>query len=250
MIFDIIFGILLPISFVVFDQINYHIHHHNRPGNCLIFGEYTTLAYSFLTLDALGLIGYLSLAAKLRKQTDFLSGILFAGALGWLIPGFWMLSWGVLLTGIILLRGPIELTPGGKQIGLAAGLLSTLFSTTFFLISFATLRNGVRVFSLARENPNNRLMVSVMTGFATVLMIMGFSQWEVNQIVSTSVHQIRYGDAEAKQAGKMSLKMVLWVNLIDPCEAFFSIKEDRNFATAYKDITGKDINEECPTYID
>ena len=116
-IFDVLFGMLLPVLCLVWDPIVF------RGGmNAPLLGAYALQAYAFIGLQILTLGAWLAVGSRTAGAAAWFAGPLAAGAVGAALVGFAILPMSLL--GLLFLIGALGFTP--------------------FLTAFVFLRNALR----------------------------------------------------------------------------------------------------------
>ena len=221
--FDVVFGILLPILCLVFDPIVL------KPGlgarNAIFdLSKVKLMIYVFCTLSILSLIFWLGYETRLRSFGKIVAGFLFAGSIGAFFIGVIILPLSIL--GLLFLIGILGFIP--------------------FLTAFVYLRNGVRAFKSAPKNLSFGGDVATLVIGASC--VIGFSlgfQLTINSIINKSLNEILNGQSTLAAINR--LRSISWVFDEDDLVNAYQQEQDptrqANLADAYLILTDKNIQD-------
>ena len=214
MVFDILFGIVFPIFYLVVDFIIFE----RRVGEFLIQRQFLLFGY-IEYLIGLFILGY-CLAKPL--QGHFITGILMAQALVSLGCGLMILpiSFLSLFVGV----GILGFTP--------------------FLTSFVFLRNAVRVFKRGVSRAPGIGARAMIVGFCLTLALPAIGQLTINRTVDTAIQHILSGhDRDVKNAIIQLKRIGYWADLQPLMNAYMITEQTqkRKIAEVYAQLTGRNI---------
>jgi len=229
--FDVIFGVVLPIFFLVIDPI---VFQGGIFGEQPILGRFQMFAYLFCGLQIGVFLCWRTMARHLAPAAGLIGGILLAGALFSFIVGVLMLP--LSLFALIVLIGIVGFTP--------------------FLTAFVYLRTGIRAMKAQERNPifGSRFLLATLTGLLAVALPALLS-FQISLHVSAAMNQLLYGNDIQAQLALNRLKWlpVRSTNAMQIVTAFRQETDpDKEFALKryYKELTGEDIESQFWTFND
>ena len=217
-IFDIVFGILLPLFCFYFD-----------PG--IVKGGFSTpigrlgfLIYAFSGLAITTLFLWLLFGNRMRAAKSVLAGVLVAGAI--VASSIGVLILPLTLIGILAVIGLLGLVP--------------------FFTGFVYLRNALRAMHCGgRSGSRPARFVTVLVSAMVAIALPSGAQWTANKIVEQSFAEILDQDAPSFDAPVARIKRL---HLIFDTDRFIREYEKESnparrerLALAYKGITGDEI---------
>jgi len=220
-IFDVIFGIVMPIlCFAIDPGILHGIG--TLPLTIVSISDYSPLVYGLSALSIPTLVLWLSFRRRLQAWSALLSGILVAGAIR------------STLIGIVIFPLSVFFLPIG------IGLLGF----TPLVTCFVYFRNGMRSFNQSRnDSKKRRAFRSMFLGLAFALALPATAHWQASRMVNESMDQILRGDDASTAAHR--LHYLQWY--ADPDRIAFAYENEKDtlrkerLASAYKVITGDDV---------
>jgi hypothetical protein len=230
--FDVFFGIVAPILCFIFDPIVFK----NRLGVMpldLDLTPFKLLVYFFSALSILTLLLWLKLKDKSGLLNAIVAGILLSGSVGSLVIGILILP--LTLIGLLFLVGVFGFIP--------------------FFTAFVYLRNGVRALNAAKPFVvQPKLTGSVLLGAVLVIGPSVLVQWQINRVVRQSMNDLLRGDMQAAESATRKLRYCSWATDLDQVVWSYSRETDETrkdaLAKAYKEITGKDIDNRLAFLLD
>jgi len=221
-VFDVVFGIVLPVICLVVDPI---VFQGGFFGERPILGRFQLFAYLFCGLQIGIFLCWRTLARHLAPAAGLIGGVLIAGALFSFIVGVLILP--LTLLGLIILIGVVGFTP--------------------FLTSFVYLRTGIRAQRTQQRNVllESRFLLALTAALLSVAMPALLS-YHVSAIVSTSMSQIVTGNP---REAELAVHRLRWLpvsstelgQLVDAYGNETSSEKKDALKRYYKEITGKDI---------
>jgi hypothetical protein len=234
--FDVAFGVIVPILWLVFDPIVF------RDSSLGVGGKgylshirlfaYISIGFGIITLS----IWLLSRNRRANILVGFISGILLASSLLAMALGVYIL--------------PVSL------LGLFLGLWGLLFATIGilgfipFLTAFVFLRNGIRAVRITQPYKNKILLsVAMLIGIIFVVGVPFCVQWKASKFVSQSIYTIIHGDKEEVDLAVNNLQTVFWCSNLCYDEIVWAYAEEENedklrlMSNAYLRVTGNEIEE-------
>lgn len=216
-IFDIVFGILMPVLCFYFDPgiIRGQLLTPLRSVSIFVYG-FSGLAIGVLTL-------WLVLGDRGPSWSAGFSGVLLAGAVLSFSIGIVILP--MTLIGILIVIGLLGFVP--------------------FVTGFVYLRNSLRAIKCART-PAGRPRVAVIALSAILATgLVGFAQREIHNTVEKSMATILSGDAGSVNAAVQRMKHLHWIidadRLVRAYERETDAARKERLGNAYKEITGDEI---------
>jgi hypothetical protein len=215
MIFDISFGIIMPLFCFYYD-----------PG--IIRGTFdSTLGrlgifiYGFSGIAILSLSTWLVLGHRIRSLAAIFGGVLVAGAIISFSIGVLILP--LTLIGILFVIGVLGLVP--------------------FVTGFVYLRHGLR--AIRQSGDRSSLMATVILSAILAVGLPGSTQWAAIEIVERSIAEILDRDSQAVYAPVARIKLLRSVvdtdRFVREYEKESSAERKQRLARAYKEITGEEI---------
>lgn len=216
-IFDVFFGIVLPLLCFYFDPIVFQSD--NGFGSPLL-ASYKAFAYSLSFGSIIIFAVWLCFGNRLKWLCAVFAGLFFTGAAFCFVIGVLLLPFSLL--GLFLIIGILGFTP--------------------FFTGFVYLRNGFRAFRSAKENLNFKLLANAAVLSAVLSFVFpAILNLKTNQAISELIN----GDAQAVEASVKRLKYVsFFINSDEIAQAFVRTDDDekrQTLAVAYKQLTGSEI---------
>jgi hypothetical protein len=153
-LFDIFFGLVVPIAVLAFDPGIF------RP-NCYGPGRlapYASFSYTFIALEMLTLVFWLSYYDHIKRGLSMIAGVFFIGSLFALIPTL----------GLIIFGGPVIITI--VCLGLAEFIPC--------LLAFVYLRNGIRALRRRKRlHPTRSTKTAILLIFTGMLLVLIVPAW-------------------------------------------------------------------------
>jgi hypothetical protein len=225
-IFDVIFGILMPLLCFYFDPgILSRESLGITRGPIPVFSGRTFFIYAFSALAILALIVWMGLHNRATPSVRAgLGGVLLAGAVLSFAIGVVILPLTIL--GILFVIGILGLIP--------------------FFTGFVYLRNGVRASGIASPEAYRTPRVAIAVVVALIALgLPGIAQWKINSSVKESLAQILDPNTESIDAPLARIKR--FHSFVDTDRILHQYESETNPARqerlgrAYKEITGEDI---------
>ena len=222
-VFDVVFGILLPVVTLVADPI---VFRGGILGDEPVLGDYQIFAYLISGLELVVLMVWFFLGRHLRSFSAPIGGILIAGGLFSLAIGVLILPYT--LIGLLVLIGAAGFTP--------------------FLTAFVYLRNGIR--ALKAQDRNDTFGARFLLAGGAGLFSLGLPfvvSYQLTITISTATRDLLYGDRVASEQAFERLK---WIPIPDADRQKFvetyrleTNSERRNLIKKYyAELTGEDID--------
>lgn len=222
-IFDVVFGILMPVLCFLLD-----------PG--IIRGN-----------GGAGVIN-----PPLAKYSLLVYGL---SALAIPTLGFWLLfqrrikTWGGLIAGVLLVAAACSFVIGLIILPLsimALIIVIGLLGFTPLVTSFVYIRNTVRAFHRAEVYmTRTRVMGSLLSAALLVILVPVTAHWTVSQIATSSIQEILRNDPASIDGAVNRIKYLKWCVNLDPVMLAYEREGDpirkERLARAYNQITGEDI---------
>ena len=221
MTFDLLFGVAGPILCFTFDPIVF------RNGiERALYPEYQLFAYSFSGLQILLLLYWLWLTPRIEPWSQFVGGMLLAGAIFCLALGIVLAPYS--LMGLLLASGVFGFTP--------------------FLTAFVYLRNGVRALRRGPKSESGvmRVMVS-LTGIVVVFGLPLLLSVPIHLAVNRAVNDIVHGNPQQAIAAAHRLVPLRFFagaeldEIVNTYNAATDEKRKELLKSCYREITGEDI---------
>ena len=216
-VFDIAFGLILPLACFVFDPLVFK-GGQQMNGPMLEFAR--PFAYLLAAVSMTSFVIWIICSEKLRWLNIPLSGILFTGSIVSFFVGFFILPFSLL--GLVLVVGALGFTP--------------------FVTSFVYLRNGMRAFNLARETEVSRIFMSgVLLASLAAFIFPAIFNLKLNEMV----YKITHGDPATIETSTATLKYFSIFVGMDPVVNEYIREEHPSIKKAlknsYNEVTGGDI---------
>lgn len=222
-IFDVIFGILMPVLCFVLD-----------PGilgrNGLVWTRglspsgFTLFVYGISCLAIPTLVLWLSVGRRIKGGGGVISGVLMAGA-------FCSFSLGIIilpltLLGLFLVIGVLGFTP--------------------LVTGFVYLRNAIRALNRSNQGATRTRSVGVLLlGCALTIGVPAVASVQVSRIVDRSMAQILQSNGGSTREAAQRLRYLKWYADVDRIPFAYGEETDpirkEQLAEAYRIITGDDI---------
>jgi len=224
-IFDVIFGIAMPVLCFVLDP-GIIRERGYVPFAILQVSNYAPLVYglSALSFATLGL--WLSFGRRIGSWGGLISGVLLAGTTCSLLIGVAIFPLSVV--GTLLVIGLLGFTP------LITGLVYA--------------RNAVRSFNQARiYMARPRAVRMVLLAWLLAFALPGVANWQASRTVARSMDEILRGDERSVDDAAYRLRYLSWY--ADPDRIVFAYEEETDpirkeqLSKAYKKITGNDMED-------
>lgn len=232
-IFDVLFGIVLPILCFVFDPI---IFRGNFFGGTALFGRIQLPVYLMAFIEISALTIWLCGGKRLGRRSVALGGFLYTGAL---------IS---LLIGVVLL--PLSL------IGIFVVGLGLLGFTPFFT-ALVFWRNGRRAFMRSPEEVSDgRKLAAAALALVFVLGLPVTAHLKISGITEESIQQILTGDETQAEAAAEKLRFIGSFNQSETDKIVWAYNNERDearrekLARLYYRITGTDIERRLTFLLD
>jgi hypothetical protein len=224
MIFDVIFGDLMPLFCFYFD-----------PGVVRVLslqlGELSLFIYGFSALAIITLSIWLALGHRTRSLSSGFSGVLLAGAAISFSIGVVILP--LTLIGILYVIGLLGFIP--------------------FITGFVYLRNGVRAIGASGPNGSRTPRVAVAVFSAVIAVgLPSVAQWRAIALVKQSIAEIR--DQDSIDAPVRRIKRLQ--SIIDTDRIVRAYEDEseparkERLGRAYKEITGEEVERRIGAVID
>ncbi len=226
-VFDVIFGIVLPILCLIFDPV---IFRRGFSSSGAMFARGQFLAYTFFGLEILALGVWLVSGSRLKRGAALASGVLWCG--GFVSGALGVAIAPLSLLGILILIGFLGFTP--------------------FVTAFVFFRNGYRAAVQARRELS-ALPVAVMMSlsFIAVAGVPMLAHWQAYEQVERALDDIVRGDSER---GVESMNRVKALVDLDRLVWAYHKETDpgrkARIADAYRKLTGDDIEYRLSILLD
>lgn len=224
-IFDVLFGVILPIVCLVCDPIVFKrsdiliSKFHYLPP--VMFPSYAPFAYCLIGIDAALLIFILFV----QLRSVFFGGCLLSGAIFSLILG-------ILMTPMTLL---------GLFIGIG------VFGLAPFFASFVYFRNFLRIIRHSIHRSLAAIVFLVFLGLSTTFLISFSFHQIVSMHIDTSLEFIACGNAHSEKQARETLQRLRFLFNDDRLIMQYNQTQDENqkkkIAEAYQQITGRSLLE-------
>lgn len=238
-VFDVLFGILVPVILLIFD-----------PGvfKLTIFSSIKIFSYAAICLGITVFITWLLLREKAQKVVIFIGIVLYFG-------GIFASLFGVILSFIGVLGigySVSSMFQSPNRENLIILMLGVLGFVPWFT-AFVYYRNGKRALDIVIPIKPQISLTSLILAWIFILGIPAFTQISTTRFVSRSVELVLHGNQVEAQKGINNLKKAFWC----PTECYLDIIEAYSIASvegnderrlflskAYKEITGVDLETE------
>lgn len=222
-IFDVLFGIALPILCFIFDPI---VFRGNFMAGMALFGKLQFPAYAMAFIEISALTLWLCAGKRLGHYAVAIGGFLYAGAL---------IS---LVIGVVLF--PLSL------LGLLFGI--GLLGFTPFLTSIVFWRNGRRAISLHPGGVNGRRsLVALALGLMFVAGVPLAIHLKISSVAQESLQKILEGDEREAEAAAERFRLIGYLTETETDKIVWAYHNEQDqarrdrLARLYLRITGKDI---------
>lgn len=228
-IFDIVFGVILPVVCCYFDPIVFK-------GGVWGLGDpfladFRAFAYILSFTSIMALLGFILCGEKFKWFNGFLSGLFGIGAVISLLIG--IIIFPVSLFGLLILIGALGFTP--------------------FLAAFVYLRNSVRAFELAQPIFKQSFLIRSVVLSAVLSLVIPYL---ANVKIQNALEIMLEGDANTVQT--MGYKFKYIAPLVNTNALVLQYRKERRYkdekiiygekgkaiAELYKDLSGEDIERE------
>lgn len=218
-VFDVVFGILMPLFCFYFDPGIIRARFSTQ------LGELSVILYGFSGLAILTLSIWLVFGHRMRSLTAIFGGVLVAGAIISFSIGVMILP--LTLIGIIFVIGLLGFVP--------------------FLTGFVYLRNALRAIGhggpAAYRSPR---VATVVFSAMIAIGLPGMAQWAVIEIVRQSIAEILDQNSQSVDVPVARIKRLHLVVDTDRIVREYEKEPDRarreRLGRAYKEITGEEID--------
>lgn len=232
LVFDIAFGIVLPILCFVFDPIVFNGEFRNLSLGPDIT-EYKFLVYVFSAFAILTLSLWLILGRRSGSFTGVIAGVLLSGSVFCLLIGVLILP--LTLLGLLVVIGVLGFIP--------------------FFTSFVYLRNSIRALNSAKVYSRQPTVVaSLLLGAGLIISLALLTQWQVNRIITNSMKDLMSGDIRRAESAAQKLRHFGWAVDSDQIAWSYYKETDQTrkdaLAKAYSAMTGKDVNARLRVLLD
>ena len=228
LIFDVTFGVLMPIICFYLDPsvIGGRTSRIIRmPLTNYSFLGWDVLVYTLSILAILSLSLWLTIGHRAKSSGGVFGGILLTGAAASFVIGLVILP--LTLIGLLFIIGILGFVP--------------------FITAFVYLRNGVK--AIRRGSPalsRSALIGAILSSAVVISALPVVAQWEISHLVVRSVDEILGEDSAAASGAVQSVKYFRWIVDTDRIALAYQQESENQrkerLATAYKEITGEDIN--------
>ena len=217
-IFDIVFGILMPLLCFYFDPgiIRGNLYTALRHASMFIY-VFSGVAIFTLTL-------WFAIGHRAHSSRAIFGGVLLAGAICSISIGIIILP--LTLLGVLLIIGVLGFVP--------------------FLTGFVYLRNGLR--AIGRGNvpgAGSPRFAMVVLSAVLVTGLPALAQWKANDIVESSMTEILSRDTGSADAAIRRIRRFQWIvdadRIVREYERETNGPRRERLGRAYKEITGVDI---------
>ncbi|HEX8173964.1 MAG TPA: hypothetical protein VF543_02470 [Pyrinomonadaceae bacterium] len=232
-IFDVLFGIVLPILCFIFDPI---VFRGNFFGGTALFGRIQLPVYLMAFVEISALTIWLCAGKRLGRRPVALGGFLYAGAL---------IS---LLIGIVLL--PLSLI-GIALLGLG------LLGFTPFLTALVFWRNGRRAFHQSPDEVTGGIkLASLALALVFIIGLPVMAHLKISSITEESIQKILKGDEIEAEAAAEKLRFIGRLNQPETDKIVWTYNNERDearrarLARLYFRVTGMDIERRLTLLLD
>jgi hypothetical protein len=227
-IFDIVFGILVPIICLIFDPIVFRGHISTYLVSINLF------AYSSVGLGIFTLSIWLLFKTESTIINSLIAGALLTGALLAFVLGIAILPYSLL--GLYLIIGIFGFTP--------------------FLTAFVFLRNGIKAIRKIQPIKNKFFFLGSM--FIGIVLVFGLPleiQSRGSKLVSQSIETIANGKQEEVKLATKNLKIAFWCSNSCYDEIVWSYYKEENetkrqlISSSYRELTGENIKQKLYRFL-
>jgi len=217
-VFDFLFGILMPVSCFYFDPGIVGGAPRAPLGQAIIF------IYGFSGLAIVTLFVWIAFGNRLRSLTPIFAGVLLASA--FVSNAIGVIIFPLTLIGILFIVGVLGLVP--------------------FVTGFVYLRNALRAFRQRGQVSRSLYAAGVVFSGVLAIGLPGAAQWSVTKMVNQSIAEILDEKSGSVDVPVARIKRVhLYVDT-DPIVSEYEAESDptrrERLSRAYKEITGEDID--------
>ncbi|HEY0078118.1 MAG TPA: hypothetical protein VGB73_05700 [Pyrinomonadaceae bacterium] len=234
-VFDVVFGVLLPVVCVVIDPFVFR----SFSDETGLLEDYQFFSYSIIALEIPALVLWLTLRERVSTWSRALGGVLLAGGLFSATIGVLLLPFSII--GLVFLIGALGFTP--------------------FCSALVYLRNGLRALDLpdAEAEVQSRRASNapaIVLGIAFVMGATATAQWGISLRVSSVLAEIIEQQSEPSEAKIQELKYAHWLvgNQFDPVVWAYNNEPNparkARLANIYERATGKDIEHRLSILLD
>lgn len=225
LVFDLIFGIVMPLLCFYLDPIVYQENGYGSP----LFPNDKAFAYSFSFASIAVFAVWLCFGKRFKWLNAVCAGLFFTGAAFCLVMGLVLLPFS--LIGLIFLIGFFGLTP--------------------FFTGFVYLRNGLRAWHLVKGELAFRHLANTVALTAILSFVFpAILNSKINQAISDLIN----GDPQTIETSTQRLKYVPFFIDSDKVVRAYGATGDREkqaaLAAAYKQLFGEDIERKHRRIID
>jgi hypothetical protein len=223
LVFDVIFGIILPLLCFIFDPV---VFHSNRLVGKTWLSSYQLFAYAVAGLEMATLLAWLSFGERLRAWCGGLGGVLMAGGFFSFVIGLVLLPLSII--GLIILIGILGFTP--------------------FLTSLVYLRNGWRALHRQDERTGDiSFTAAILLGAALALGVPATFHWSMTRMLTRDLRAVLAGDERWAESAAHRLRYMRWLGAetFDEIALRYAKEPDlahkRRLANLYQEITGTNV---------
>ncbi|MEK6300810.1 MAG: hypothetical protein AABO41_08825 [Acidobacteriota bacterium] len=223
-VFDVMFGILMPLVCFYFDPGII------RDGAVRLFSPtllHAVLVYSLSAIAILTLIVWLSFANCIKAAGAIISGIFVSGAVCSFTIGIIILP--LTAVGLLFIIGILGLVP--------------------FVTGFVYLRNALRAIRSATPILGRPILASaVSVGLLIAAGLPAIGEFTISRIVTRSMNQLlTQQDSRSFEEAVGRIKYLGWADDLDRLVRAYETEPNRQrkdrLAKAYKEITGQEIED-------
>jgi len=222
LVFDVIFGIVMPVICFYFDP--GIIRSHYRWDGYLSLGQHAITIYMFSGFAILGLMFWMGLRKQANRYAPLIGGLFVSAATFSFLLGVLMLP--ASLIGLIIIIGALGFTP--------------------FATGLVFLRNGVRAINQTRSSSTGRIQVKMIATAALLAFCVPLvTSWQLGRAADRAVNQIVLSDHS--DSALSTARHLRWFADANPIMSAYANEKDAKrrdrLARAYREITGEDINQ-------
>lgn len=218
-VFDVLFGIVVPILCLIIDPIVFRPDPFLGPG---ILGGIQVFAYIAIGLGIISLSLWLRFRTRIKRASGFFAGAFLAGSIFAFIIGFPL--------------APFLISP------------FVVLAITPLLASFVFLRNGNLAFLQAQTSIDMRQLILTMTaGMILVIALPAAGQYAATKFISQGIEDALQDDPQVSATAIHRLQNAIWCPVIcgDAVRRAYITERDFNrqqrFDWLYEQITGHSI---------
>ncbi|MDT7604028.1 MAG: hypothetical protein QOF61_2025 [Acidobacteriota bacterium] len=223
-IFDVVFGVILPVLCFIFDPVVFRGGLHDAP----LLGRYRLFAYGVSALGIVALVLWLAAGDRVREWGGMLGGVLLAGALFSFVVGVLISPYSLL--GLIILIGALGFIP--------------------FFTAFVYLRSGVRALRASELHvKGTRRALAITFGAVLSLAAPAYAHLKIERIVARALPDLTSDDGTRADAAARRLRRVGWIAGVDYDELAWTYARETDatrrerLARAYRALTGRSVED-------